>query len=112
MAREKLYKNDALNMMVKIPKSISDQATRSLTHLEHINLNHYKNVKISVTAQHFQALVSCLREYTAICFESLEVRNSRPSKVNKNLKQLERLMNKAPVLVTNKLRSLRMTGIT
>lgn len=99
-------------MIMSIPKQLTDIVEGSHAKLNYINLNHFKDIQISTSAQHFQSLVTILRDYTELRFQCLEIRNEKPSKVNKHLKQLEKFISRTPVLISNKLSGLKMTGIT
>lgn len=79
---------------------------------QHVNLNYYTDITLTSSAQHFQSLLTSLRDYSQLSLESLEIRNDKPSKVSKHLVQLERQIKRTTVLVSNQLRSLRMTGLT
>ena len=91
-------KNDALKMMVHTQKSLKDQQVSSLN-FDFFNLYHFKDIQIQVAAQHFTKLLSELRPYYELDFGCLEIKNNKPSKVNKNLEKIERAINKTPVMV-------------
>ena len=50
ITREKLEANDALKMMKRVSKNISDRTEASNVKFEHVNLNYYQNLSLSTSA--------------------------------------------------------------